>query len=96
MRPALSRVFNQFVFIVAFGMGQKGSLMKPQIIVIALVLIAGGVSLSVVSQRPLTSEPQVAAADIDFTALRRQASDALDNLRRAQERRQASTGPAAF
>ena len=76
-------------------MSQNRLLTKtPQIV--ALVLIAAGASLSVVSERPVTSERQVAAADIDFTALRRQASDALDNLRRAQERREALTGLAAF
>jgi hypothetical protein len=64
--------------------------------VIAFVLIASGVSLSLVSQRPSTSEPQLAAAEIDFTALRRQASDALDNLRRAQESRRAAMSAAAF
>ena len=52
---ALWRVFNQFVCIVAFGMSQQGALMKPQNIVIALVLIAGGASLSAVAQWPAIS-----------------------------------------
>jgi hypothetical protein len=78
-------------------MSQNGLLTKtPQLVALALVLIAAGASLSAVAERPATSEQQVAAAEIDFAALRRQASDALENLRRAQERRQAPTGPAAF
>ena len=96
LRPALSRIFNQLAFIVAFGRSQKGLLMKPQIVVIAFVLIAGGASLSAVAEWPVTSERPVAVAEFDFTALHRQASDALDNLRRAQEARRASAGPAAF
>ena len=59
------------------------------------VLIAGGASLSAVAQWPAISEQQVAPAEIDFTVLHRQASDALDNLRRSQQRR-APTSPAAF
>jgi len=91
----LWRAFNQFVLIVAFGTSQKALLMKTQNIVIALVLIAGGASLSAVAQWPAIFEQQVAPAEIDFTALHRQASDALDNLRRSQQRR-APTSPAAF
>jgi hypothetical protein len=78
-------------------MRQNGLLTKtPQIVALALVLIAAGASLSAVSERPMTAERRVAAAEFDFTALHRQASDALDNLRRAQERRQAPSNPAAF
>jgi hypothetical protein len=66
----------------------------PQIV--ALVLIAAGASLSAVSERPVTAERRMAAAEFDFTALHRQASDALDSLRRAQERRQAAANPVAF
>ena len=76
-------------------MSQKALLMKPQNIVIALVLIAGGISLSAVAQWPAISEQQAAPAEIDFTVLHRQASDALDNLRRSQQLR-APTSPAAF
>jgi hypothetical protein len=76
-------------------MSQKALLMKPQYIVIALMLIAGGASLSVLAQWPALSERQVAPAEIDFTVLHRQASDALDNLRRSQQLR-APTSPAAF
>ena len=76
-------------------MSQKALLMKPQNIVIALVLIAGGISLSAVAQWPAISEQQVAPAEIDFTVLRRQASDALDNLRRSQQLR-APTSPVVF
>ena len=76
-------------------MSQKALLMKPQNIVIALLLIAGGVSLSAVAEWPAISEQQLAPAEIDFTVLHRQASDALDNLRRAQQR-QAPTSPAIF
>ena len=70
--------------------------MKPQTVVIALVLIAGGAALSAVSERPVTSQPQMAVAEFDFTALHRQANDALDNLRQMQDRHPASTSPAAF
>jgi len=69
--------------------------MKPQNIVIALVLIAGVASLSAAAQWPLARVQQMAPAEIDFTALHQQASDALDNLRRSQQRR-ASTSIAAF
>ena len=76
-------------------MSQKASLMKPQNIVIALVLIAGAASLSAEAQWPAISEQQAAPAEFDFTVLHRQASDALDNLRRSQQRL-APTSPAAF
>jgi hypothetical protein len=76
-------------------MSQKALLMKPQNFVIALVLIAGGVSLSALAQWPAISEQQVAPAEFDFTMLHRQASDALDNLRRSQQH-QAPTSPAVF
>jgi hypothetical protein len=69
--------------------------MKPQNIAIALVVIAAGVSLSVVTERPVVAERPVAMADVDFTALRRQASDALDNLRLSQQHH-ALTSPVAF
>ena len=76
-------------------MSQKALLMKPQNIVIALVLIAGGISLSALAQWPAISEQQVAPAEFDFTVLHRQASDALENLRRSQQR-QAQMSPAVF
>jgi hypothetical protein len=60
--------------------------MRPQNVAIALVVIAAGISLTAVVEKPVTAERPVAMADIDFTALHRQASDALDNLRRAQQR----------
>jgi hypothetical protein len=69
--------------------------MKPQNIVIAFVLIAGVASLSAAAQWPLASVQQMAPAEIDFAALHRQASDALDNLRRSQQRR-ASDSPVVF
>jgi hypothetical protein len=69
--------------------------MKPQNIAIALVVIAGGVGLSMVAERPVIAERPVAMADIDFSALHRQASDALDNLRRSQQQR-TPTSPATF
>jgi hypothetical protein len=81
---------------VTFGRREKGGLVKPQFIVIAVVLIAGGASLTAVSQRPVSFEPQVAATEIDFTALHQQASDALDNLRYLQERQRTTIIPAAF
>jgi hypothetical protein len=74
-------------------MSQKALLMKPQNIVIVLVLIAVGASLSAVAEWPAISEQQAAPAEFDFTVLHRQASDALDNLRRSQ---QAPTSPAVF
>jgi hypothetical protein len=67
--------------------------MKPQNIVIALALIAGVASLSAAAQWPLVPVQQMAPAEFDFTVLHRQASDALDNLRRSQ---QAPTSPAVF
>jgi hypothetical protein len=75
-------------------MSRNGLLTKtPQII--ALALIAAGASLAAISERPLTFERRVAVAEFDFTALHRQASEALDNLRLSQQRR-ASTSPAVF
>ena len=69
--------------------------MKPQNIVIAIVLIAGVASLSAAVQWPLAPVQQMAPAEIDFAALHQQASDALDNLRRSQQRR-ASDSPVVF
>jgi hypothetical protein len=69
--------------------------MKPQNIVIALVLIAGVASLSAAAQWPLAPVQQMAPAEIDFTALHQQASDALDNLRRSHQRR-SSDSPVVF
>ena len=69
---------------------QKVFPMKTQqFVVIALMLIAGGASLSIMSERVLTSERQVAVAEPDFATLHRQASDALDNLRRSPQSRRA-------
>jgi hypothetical protein len=81
---------------MAIGMGRKGSRMKPQIIAIALALVAAGASLSAMSGRLITPERQVAAAEFDFKTLHRQANDALDNLRVLQERRREPPGPASF
>ena len=64
--------------------------MRPRNIVIMIAIMAGGVGLTAVVERPVVAVQQVAAipqaapAEFDFTALHRQASDALDNLRRAQ------------
>ena len=76
-------------------MSQKALLMKPQNIVIGLLIIAVGISLSAVAQWPTISEQQVASAEFDFTVLHQQASDALDNLRRSQQH-QAQMSPAVF
>jgi hypothetical protein len=84
------------VLIVAFGRREKVALVKAQIIVITLVLVAGGASLSALPQWPAISKQQVATAEIDFTVLHRQASDALDIFRRSQERRRVGISPAAF
>ena len=69
--------------------------MKPQNIVFAIVLIGGVASLSAAVQWPLAPVQQMAPAEIDFAALHQQASDALDNLRRSQQRR-ASDSPVVF
>jgi len=69
--------------------------MKPHNIVIALVLIAGAASLPAAAQWPVPPVQQMAPAEIDFTALHQQASDALDNLRRSQQRG-ASDSPVVF
>ena len=76
-------------------MSQKALLMKPQNIVIGLLIIAVGISLFAVAQWPAISEQQMAPAEFDFTVLHRQASDALDNLRQSQQR-QAQMSPAVF
>ena len=49
--------------------------------------MAGGASLSAVAERPVIAEQPAALAEFDFTALHRQASDALAELRQSQERR---------
>ena len=71
--------------------------MRPRNIAIMLAVMAGGVGLAAVAERPVVAVQQAVAAsewprqaapaEFDFTALHRQASDALDNLRRAQQRR---------
>jgi hypothetical protein len=55
--------------------------MKTQNIVIAAIVIAGGMSHSMVTKRSVIAERPVAMADIDFTTLHRQANEALDELR---------------
>jgi hypothetical protein len=78
-------------------MTQSGFPMKAQqILAIVLTLTAGGISLSVMAQRPLTFARPVTAAEIDFASLHRQASDALDNLRHAPGYRPMPTRPGAF
>jgi hypothetical protein len=69
--------------------------MKTQNIVIAAIVIAGGMSLSVVKKQPVIAERPVAMADIDLSALRRQANEALDKLRQA-DRHQIPASPVAF
>jgi hypothetical protein len=73
--------------------------MRPRNIAIMLAIMAGGVGLAAVAERPVVPVQQAVAIqqtaalrpaappEIDFTALHREASDALDNLRRAQQRR---------
>jgi hypothetical protein len=73
--------------------------MRPRNIAIMLAVMAGGVGLAAVAERPAVSVQQAVAAqqvavgqgaapaEFDFTALHREASDALDNLRLAQQRR---------
>ncbi len=66
--------------------------MKPRNIVIMIAIMAGGVGLTAMVERPVVAAiPQAAPAEFDFTALHRQASDALDNLRRAQQNRASTT-----
>ncbi len=69
--------------------------MKPQNIVIGLALITGAAGLSAVPEWRPAPVQQVAPAEFDFTALHRQANEALENLRRSQQSR-ATTGTAAF
>jgi hypothetical protein len=58
-----------------------------------LAIMAGGAGLAAVAERPLATGQQATLIqeaplpEFDFTALHREASDALDNLRRAQQRR---------
>ena len=74
--------------------------MRPRNIAIMLAIMAGGVGLAAVAERPVVPMQQAAAIqhvavvreaaappEFDFTALHREASDALDKLRRAQQRR---------
>jgi hypothetical protein len=73
--------------------------MRPRNFAIMLAVMAGGAGLAAVAERPVAFVQQAVAvqqvavgqetapAEFDFTALHRQASDALDNLRRAQQRR---------
>jgi hypothetical protein len=69
--------------------------MKRHNIVIAAIVIAGGMSLSVVIEWPVVAERPVAIADINLSALRRQANEALDKLRQA-DRHKIPARPIAF
>jgi hypothetical protein len=65
-------------------MNQSGfSLKTQQILATVLTLTVGCISLSAMVHRDLIAEQQVAAGAIDFAALHRQASDALDRLHRS-------------
>lgn len=57
---------------------------------IALTLAVCGVCLFAIPQSPAPAEPQQAAWEIDFGALRAQATDALTALQLSHERRMAS------
>jgi hypothetical protein len=72
--------------------------MKPQNIVLAFMLMAGAASLSVAAAEwpPISQRPSAAPAEYDFTALHRQASAALAELRQSQERRLASAENPVF
>lgn len=54
-----------------------------RILAFVLILATGGLSLSAMVPRSSVSGLHVAAVDIDFAGLHRQANDALNNLRRA-------------
>jgi hypothetical protein len=54
-----------------------------RILAFTLILATGGLSLSAMVPRPSPPESHMVAVDIDFAGLHRQASDALDSLRRA-------------
>jgi hypothetical protein len=61
-----------------------------------LVAAACAACLLALPQPPAPPEPQVAAAQIDFDALRAEAKGALDALQRPHESRVASAISAAF
>lgn len=66
-------------------MKQSGfSLKAQQILATVLILAIGGLAFSAMPLRDVVAERQVAAATIDFPALQRQATDALDRLHRAR------------
>jgi hypothetical protein len=72
--------------------------MKPQNVVLAFMLVAGAASLSVAAAEwPVISQrPSAAPAEYDFTALHREASAALAELRQSQECRLASAENPVF
>jgi hypothetical protein len=57
-----------------------------------LILIACGLGLAALTRSPAPVTPHVAAAQIDFDTLHRQAHDALEQLRLSGERRVALSG----
>jgi hypothetical protein len=61
-----------------------------------LVAAACAFCLLALSQPPAPAEPQVSVAQIDFDALRAEASGALEALQRSHELRVASAASAAF
>jgi hypothetical protein len=65
-------------------MRQNGfSLKTQQVLATVLILAVGGLTLSAMPLRDVISGRQLASAGIDFDALHRQASDALERLPRA-------------
>ena len=72
--------------------------MKPQKFVLAFMLVAGAASLSAAAAEwPAISQwPSAVPAEFDFTALHRQASAALAELRQSQERWLASAENPGF
>jgi hypothetical protein len=57
-----------------------------QVLATVLALAIGGLTFSAMPLRNLVSARQMAAGAIDFPALHRQASDALDRLNRLSSR----------
>ncbi len=62
----------------------------------AAALVLCGALLSVTAELLVPSEPQQTVAQIDFAALHRQATTALDTLRQSRDRRMIAARAATF
>ena len=76
------------------GASQESLLMRVPFI--GLTAVVCGALLLAIPQPTMSVEPQETAAQIDFDALRAQATAALDALQQSQERRLASAESATF